>query len=58
MAGDDDERVLRVMIGAAWLDREQGWEAFLEEGAMLRVIEADANWWMPRALRTTLHCWC
>ena len=40
------------MIRAAWPDREPTWPAFLEGGAVLRITDADANNWLPRALRS------
>ena len=55
MAREEHERLLRAIINAGWPEREPGWPAFLEGGVMLRVMDADANWWMPRALRTALH---
>ena len=42
------------MIRAAWPDREPTWPAFLEGGAVLRITDADANKWLPRALRSAL----
>ena len=36
---------------------EPGWPAFLEGGAVLRVTNAEANVWLPRALRTALGHW-
>ena len=56
-APEDHERVLRTMIRAAWPDREPTWPALLEEGAVLRISDADANNWLPRALRNTLTHW-
>ena len=56
-APEDHERVLRSVIRAAWPDREPTWPAFLEGGAMLRITDADANNWLPRALRSTLAHW-
>ena len=50
-APEDHERVLRAVIRAAWPDREPTWPAFLEGRAMLRITDADANNWLPRALR-------
>ena len=38
-------------------NREPTWPAFLEGGAVLRVTEADANNWLPRALRSALAHW-
>ena len=42
------------MIRAAGSDREPTWLAFLEGGAVLRITDADANNWLPRALRNAL----
>ena len=56
-APEDHERVLRSVIGAAWPDREPTWPAFLEGGAVLRITDADANNWLPRALRSALAHW-
>ena len=53
-APEDHDRVLRSVIRAAWLDREPTWPAFLEEGAVLRITDADANNWLPRALHSAL----
>ena len=53
-APEDHERVLRSVIRAAWPDREPTWPAFLEGGAVLRITDADANNWLPRALRSAL----
>ena len=33
------------------------WPAFLERGAVLRITDADANHWLPRALRSALAHW-
>ena len=56
-APEDHERVLRSVIWAAWPDREPTWPAFLEGGAVLRITDADANNWLPRALRSALANW-
>ena len=57
VAQEDHLRVLRSMIWAGWSDREPTWPAFLEEGAVVPVTDAEANNWLPRALRTALtHC--
>ena len=56
-APEDHERVLRSVIRAAWPDREPTWPAFLEGGAVLRITNADANNWLPRALRSALAHW-
>ena len=44
------ERVLRAVIRAGRPDRGPEWPAFLEGGAVLRVTDAEANVWLPRAL--------
>ena len=54
---EDDERVLRSVIRAAWPDREPTWPAFHEGGAVLRITDADANNLLPRALRNALTRW-
>ena len=54
---EDHERVLRAVIRAGWPDREPTWPAFLEWAAVLRVTEAEANNWLPRALNTALTHW-
>ena len=56
-APEDHERVLRSVIRAAWPDRGPTWPAFLEGGAMIRITDADANNWLPRALRSALAHW-
>ena len=56
-APEDHERVLRAVIQAAWTDREPTWAAFLEGGAVLRITDADANNWLPLALRNALTLW-
>ena len=56
-APEDHERVLRSVIRAAWPDWEPTWPAFLEGGAVLRITDADANNWLPRALRSALAHW-
>ena len=56
-APEDHERVLRSVIRAVWTDREPTWPAFLEGGAVLRITNADANYWLPRALRSALAHW-
>ena len=56
-APENHERVLRSVIRAAWPDREPTWPAFLEGGAVLRITDADANNWLPRALRSALAHW-
>ena len=56
-APEDHERVLWAVIRAGWPDREPMWPAFLEGGAVLRITDAEANNWLPRALRTALTHW-
>ena len=56
-APENDERVLRSVIWAAWPDRGPTWPAFLEGGAVLRITDADANNWLPRAMRKALTHW-
>ena len=56
-APEDHERVLWSVIRAAWPDREPTWPAFLEEEAVLRIMDAGANNWLPRALRNALTHW-
>ena len=52
MARQDKERVLWAVIRAGWRDRGPGWPAFLRGGAVPRFRDAEANVWLPRALRT------
>ena len=54
---EDHGRVLWDVISAAWPDRELTWPTFLEGGALLRITDAEANNWLPRALRTDLTHW-
>ena len=56
-APEDHERVLRAVIRAAWPHRGPAWPAFLEGGAVLRITNADANNWLPRALHNALTHW-
>ena len=56
-APEDHERILRSVIRAAWPDRGPTWPAFLEGGAVLHITDADANNWLPRALRSALAHW-
>ena len=56
-APENHERVLSSVIRAAWPDRGLSWPAFLEEGAVLRIMDADANNCLPRALRSALAHW-
>ena len=56
-AQEDNERVLSSVIRAAWHDRGPTWPAFLEGGAVLRITDADANNYLPRALRSALAHW-
>ena len=45
------------MILAGWPNREPAWPAFLDGGALLPVTDAEANNWLPLALRTALTHW-
>ena len=56
-APEDHEEVLRSVIRAACPDRGPTWPAFLEGGAVLRITDADANNWLPWALRSALAHW-
>ena len=56
-APENQERILRTLIPAAWPDRALTWPAFLEGRAVLRNTDADANNWLPRALRNALTHW-
>ena len=56
-APEDHQRVLRAVIWAALPDREPRWPAFLEGSEVLRITDADANNWLPRALRNALTHW-
>ena len=51
---EDHGRVLRSVILAAWPDGGPTWPAFLGGGAVLRITDADAHNWLPRALRSAL----
>ena len=57
VARELQERVLWDAIWAGWPDREPTWTALLNKGAVLRVMDAEANNWPPRALRTALTDW-
>ena len=57
VAREFQERVLWAVNWARWPDREPTWTAFLKEGAVLRVMDAEANNWLPRALCTALTDW-
>ena len=57
VAREDHERVLWAVIWAGGPDRGPEWPAFLEGGAVLRVRDAEANVWLPCALRTALGHW-
>ena len=57
LAPDDHKRVLGAMIWAGWPDPETACPAFLEGGPVLPVTDAEANNWLPRALRTALTQW-
>ena len=56
-APEDHERVLRSVIRAAWPNRGPTWPAFLEGGAVLRITDAEADNWLPQALRSALAHW-
>ena len=56
-APEDQEEVLLAAIRAACPDREPTWPAFLEGRAVLRITDADANNWLPRALHNALTHW-
>ena len=56
-APDNHEGVLWLVIWAAWPDREPTCPAFLDGGGVLRSTDADANNWLPRALRNALTHW-
>ena len=58
VAREDYEGVLRAVVREGWPDRGPAWPAYLEGGAVLRVTDAEANNWVPRALRTALSHWC
>ena len=51
------ERTPREGEGEGPQVRELTWPAFLEGGAVLRITDADANIWLPRALRSALAHW-
>ena len=57
VAQEDHERVLRTVIRAGLPNTEPGWPAFLEGRAVLRITDAEANNWLPRALRYALTHW-
>ena len=54
LAQEDHDRVLMAAIWAGGLSLGLEWPAFLEGGAVLRITDAEANVWLPRALRTAL----
>ena len=54
---EDHKRVLWAVILAGWPDQGRGWPAFLEARAVLRVTDAEANVWLPLALRAALCHW-
>ena len=56
-APEDHEGVLRSVMWAVWPDRGPTLPAFLERGAVLCITDADANNWLPRALRSALAHW-
>ena len=49
--------VLQAVIRAEGPDQGPEWPAFLKGGAVLRIMDAQANVWLPRALRTALGYW-
>ena len=53
-APEDHEEVLRAVIRAASPDTEPTWPAFLEGGAVLSIMDTDANNWVLRALYNAL----
>ena len=57
VAREDNERVLRAVIRAGWPDQELTWPAFLEGRAVVSIADAEANNWLPQALRTALTHW-
>ena len=57
VAPEDNKRALRSVIRAVWPDREPTWPALPAGGAVLRITDADANNWLPRALRNALTHW-
>ena len=57
VAQEDNKRVLWDVIRAGLPDREPTWPAILEVGTVLRVRDAEAHNWLPRALRTALTHW-
>ena len=57
VAREEQERVLTDVILAGWPDREPGWPVSLEGQTLLRVTDAEANVWLPRALRAALIHW-
>ena len=54
VAWEDHKRVQRTVIQAGWPERGPGWPAFLEGGTVLRITDAEAKVWLPRALRAAL----
>ena len=57
VAQEDHERVLRAVIRAWCPNRKPTWRAFLEGGAVLCVMDAEANNLLPKALRTAVIHW-
>ena len=57
VAPKDPKRVLRAVTRSAWPNGEPTRPAFLEGGAVLRITDADAKNWLPRALRNALTHW-
>ena len=58
VAQEDHEGVLRTVICAGWPNQEAGWPVLLEGGAEVCVTDAEANVWLPRALRAAPCHWC
>ena len=57
VAREDPERVLRDVNWAGWPNQGREWPAFLEEGAVLRITDAEPNVWLPRAQGIALSHW-
>ena len=57
VAQEDHERVLRAVIRAWSPNRKPTWPAFLEGGAVLCVMDAEANNLLPQAIRTADIHW-
>ena len=54
---EDHKRALWAVTRAEWPDREPTWPVFPEGGLVLRITDAEANNWLPLALRTALAHW-